>query len=43
MREAILEIRDLTEETGLGRMAIHQLFAKYLYADQLEKKLSNAI
>jgi hypothetical protein len=33
MREAIIELRDLTEETGLGRMAIHQLFAKYLYAD----------
>ena len=43
MREAIIEIRDLTEEAGLGRMMIHQLFAKYLYADQLEKKLTNAI
>ena len=35
MREAIIELRDLTEDAGLGRMAIHQLFAKYLYADQL--------
>lgn len=33
MREAITTLRDIAEETGLGRMSIHSLFAKYLYAD----------